>query len=799
MNKKTKQTLVSGLAVAMGTGVVAPVVQAAPVDVNALYATAYDATIKAEKDRNQAAITAARTAINALKGTSAEWAMGTFSGRVDTVQQELFVKFMGILFDKDNKPVEKLTQAQINEAKALVIDFDKFEGNKQYTAAWSSACDKYQQANINAATAAVEKAEKSGVAVDKAEAKKLVDELLTVANNDTVKAAAEGLNKRVEAVVTALKVTEVTTLSATQIRVTFNKEVDKAEAETVAKYQIGTLTVTPKLQEDKKSVILTTTTPITGTLLYVVNPIKSATNAAEVSEIFTRVETYTDTVAPVVQKIEYPTYDKAVVTFSEPIKNQGDLTITQDGVAVDKGVLNPTLSLDGKTLTFDLADQKIVVDKPVSVVMVGTKDMGDNLITPNPVTIVLTKTKADVVKPTVVSVDALSDARISIKFSEKLKTIPVATVGGNAVNFDQSEDGITWTGSFNKVTTSVQPVVISSYMDMSSNAGDQVTVVKQFVADITNPVLNSSEVKVFNNKAYLVLNYSEDVEVGMIQSPFVGIKVKNYISTEFTTQIQAKEYNKSNGADADNAKALMVELPDSTFEAASYTITLPLGFAKDKAITPNLSAEKVVTFTKGTITINDKEAPTVNALPTVSSDNKTVTIKFSESVDYATALNVANYTVSGQSIFTNAIFTGDDKTVTLTVAPGSITYSGERLVTVSGVKDKAGNVNTLYRGIVNFSENVAPTVASAKLVDATHIEVTLSENVTSTKDGDFEVYIGGAKLVATTPVTSGTNKVTIELAAPIADLSKDIQVKLVGALVDAKGNNAVVGQIVKVQ
>lgn len=167
-------------------------------------------------------------------------------------------------------------------------------------------------------------------------------------------------------------------INATQILVTFSKEVDKVAAETKANYQIGTIAaanITPVLQADNKSVVITTTAPISGTNLYVVQPIASATDATSKTSIFTKVETYTDTVAPVVSSVTYPSYDKATVTFSEPLTTLGNVTITQNGVAVPLGIANDFVA-GAKTVTFDLTNA--VVDKAVTVVMVGAMDTGSS-------------------------------------------------------------------------------------------------------------------------------------------------------------------------------------------------------------------------------------------------------------------------------------------------------------------------------------------------------------------------------------------------------------------------------------
>jgi len=604
-----------------------------------------------------------------------------------------------------------------------------------------------------------------------------------------------------------LAVKSVNAINATQLKVVFTKAVDEVDAETAANYKIGSYVVTAELQADAKTVILTSTAPITGTNLYVVNPIKSVTDATVKTPIFTFVETYTDTVAPAVLSVTYPTFDKATVTFSEPITSLGTVTVTQNGAPLALS-LTTAFVAGSSSITYDLAPAEVIADKAITIVMVGAKDTGNNLINPNPTTLTIIKTKTDITAPTISAINVLSDTRVSITFNEKLSVAPTVTVGGNVVSFaavGSTTDNITWTGVF-ATTTGVLPVAVTAFADMSGNAGTASTVLKQVTADTVKPTLVSSEIKTFNSKLYLVLHYSEAVDAVIGGKIITGTTVKDYVSTSFTTgtAVTPVAYTKVNGADIDDTKSVMLDLSDNVmFPLGAYTVSVPALFVQDKASTTLYNDAASITFTKGTVTATDTTAPTVNALPVVSLDNKFVTVTFSEAMDYATALNVANYKVSGQTIFTNAIFDGNNKTVKLTVAPGTVTYSGDRQVTVSGAKDLAGNLNTSYSDIVSFKENVAPFVASAKLTAANTILVTFSENVAATTATDFEVYVAGVLVTtgATTSISAvSTSTATITLATSITDLSKAIQVKLVNAAtVDANGNKATINQLIAVQ
>lgn len=600
-------------------------------------------------------------------------------------------------------------------------------------------------------------------------------------------------------------IADVSATSATQLKVTFTQAplettttvsgTTYTGAEDTSAYLIAGVHPTSAVL-DGKTVTLTMGSVISGTMLYTVNPICLATDVSKATAIYTKVETYSDTVAPAVASVTYPTYDTVTVTFTEPMKSLGAVTATQSGSAITL-TQTTAFAAGASSVTYSIANA--TADTAITFVMVGAVDQANNIITPNPATLTFTKTKTDTTAPTVVSVTPLSNVKLKVTFSEKLSAAPTVLVGVNPVTFDASDDGITWTGTFSS-TTGVAVVSVNVYADMSGNAGTATTKLAQFVKDTTAPTLVSSEVKVFNGTAYAVFHFSEDVTPAGLVS-VSGTYVASYITkTLAATSVTAIAYTKANGADADDTKAVMFNISnDTTFPVGTYTIALPAGFVSDEASPVNALAATTATFSKGSAAV-DTGAPTVNATPAFAADNSYLDVVFSEAMDPATALNVANYKIGGASIFTSAAFIGDALHVRLTVNPGTITYTGLYNVTVSGVKDAAGNVMTAYAGTMTVEENVKPYVASAKLTNSTTITVTYSEQVMPVAAADFEVYVAGTKVDAvTTVVNTLTGTATITLAAAIDDLSKAIQVKLVNsAEADVYGNTAKTGDLVTV-
>ncbi|EYE89860.1 hypothetical protein Q428_00180 [Fervidicella metallireducens AeB] len=634
--------------------------------------------------------------------------------------------------------------------------------------------------------------------ITKAEALKqpAVDAIAKVEDEAKVKDLTARVEKRAseitakKAELDKFRVVSVKSENALEAIVTFSKEVDKTSAETLANYSIAGKTIdSVKLLEDKKSVRITvnTATVLGGTMAYTVKPIALAADTTAKTPLFTAVETYKDSVAPQIVKVEYPVPTTAKVTFSEPISSLGQVY----------GLTAGTISTDKKTVEFSLAGLKENETKVVTIV--GATDFAGNLINPNPATVSLTLTISDKTAPTVAEVTALSENRVQVKFSEELKSAPVVTVGTKAVTFEASEDNVTFVGTFDatgRPDSYLEVVTVAAdFQDLSGNKGLQYTKLVQFVKDTTKPVYASAEVKTFNGKQYLVVSFNEAVAPTATTRVFKGTKVADYITYAFTagSAVDVKAYTKANGFDADNSKAIVIDISDDTvFAPGTYTIVLPSSAVADKA--NNLMANDAnISFVKNKTVAVETDAPKVSNI-VFAADNSYATVTFDRDMDYATALNVNNYKVGGVCIFSNAIFDGSAKVVKLTVIPGTVVLTGDRYVTISGVKSKAGNVMTDYSVVKNVIENVKASIASAKLTSATTIAVKFSEEVTiDTADTSaFEIYVNGVK-VDTTKYTNAVGRfdtfvITLDSSVAITDLSKTIQVKLVKTVVDNNGN-----------
>lgn len=241
MKKKSTKVLSGALAT---TTVLGSVMGATPAmaanNVDKLFNVAYTATEVAKTAKTQEKINEARKAVRelkeALKNDPKLQAnlVGNLSSQLDPLQQQQFVDFYAVIYKEDKKTLkESLSQSEINKARDYIIAFKGAAENEQYVPSWSSALDKFQQSNIDNVKAAVKKAVDSKKVEDVKEARKLVDELLKVTNNDDVKKAAESLEiqvKEVEKLLETPSLKEVKAVSANKIEVTFNAPVNTDKA-----------------------------------------------------------------------------------------------------------------------------------------------------------------------------------------------------------------------------------------------------------------------------------------------------------------------------------------------------------------------------------------------------------------------------------------------------------------------------------------------------------------------------------------------------------------------------------------
>lgn len=819
MGKKSTKVLSGALATtSLLGGVMGAVPVFAATNLDAMYKSAFDAVMKAKEDESQESITAARKAIDELrKHKELQGFVGEFSKQADKVQQKLFDDFYSLLF-VDGKKKDKIPQKDINKAREFVKSFDTFEGNKQYTASWSTAVDGFQQVLVVEAHDAVVKAMGSKDEKDVKAAEELVKELATSTNEDTKKEAAKysaitvELQKEIQEEAAKLKVASVSAINAKEIKVTFNTKLDKTDINN--KVKIGSLNwASQKLSDDEKTIELTANEVIDVTnATVVVEPIKTKADANAKTEKYVGLFTYKDEVAPKIVSVEAKASEKVAkeitVKVSEPVKTGALAKVNGTYASVDfNGTDKATitgLSLEaGKTHTLelinfeDLAGNKTVsekasftvtVDKEAPVATLSAKtDEGDKVIL---VTFnksmdkdlvaagisIKDESLEDVTKNAITVVEDTDNKQFKIPVNAPLyKDKDSRTL--NVIFKDTIKDALG-----NKMVAKIEKVTLTK--DTVKPVATGYNVIKEADGKVKAIEVTFSEglaaekpvVPTIVNENGVIIPTTEDgAFLGGLTAKAITKGDKKVVYTATTPAKVSGKFAFS------FAKDLVSDLAETANKSDAFNYTIDFG-----------KSETDATFKLEDSNINDT---TTNVIQ----------VTFPEAVKggavAGSATDLANYTLAGKPLPAGTTITLDSTQKIATIklpASESVEKDDKAAVfTVANIKNLAGT-KTLktYTGTVEVKDNVKPVLQSAKILDNKTIELTYSEAMQVTGDGkvhgDFIIKQGTEALTLNdgdliAEAVSGFDKkvkITIKQGtdtpgtpATVLDLTKDITVE----------------------
>ncbi|AZV45383.1 hypothetical protein BAOM_4825 [Peribacillus asahii] len=639
--------------------------------------------------------------------------------------------------------------------------------------------------------------EKAGQLIDsvRAEVEELKAKDTKLAGN-LVK-AAEKNNKAYEAKVEALKVpvvASVSAINAKEIKVTFNKEVDKTTAENAANYELklkGTAVagLTADLQEDGKTVLL---------------------NKTDGTDIFTNGDYYTVEVEEVLTKDlskKVATYKTATLNYFDnaaPTVVSSELNGSNVRVYFNEPVSGVQLKVDGSALSAVPAstnkDGKYYVERPASadekkagthsVTVYGATD-GDN----NTLSVAATQyvVSDDTSAPSITSVTADKSNTFKVKVSEKLAVEPSFEVKKGGILFIDSsntaaqvaldpEDSSDLTyivtvpanatsGSYslygkdeNSVALSVK---ITNIKDNSNLTGAEYNGSVTLTKDAVGPKVLSENTNTVSATGLISVKFDENITLAD------STKVKVYKDGVLlaTTATAAGEF-------------LNIQLPE-VGKAATYSVKLEEGAVKDAAGNKNAALTTTATYaSKNDIT------PTI----TLDGTNKYKVAFATPNSDMTdSATTVSNYTLDGKALpaGTTIDFSGDKKTVIITLPKESVAKTSSGSLQIStNVVNKAGQKVADAKGeaftqLVALTDNVKPVLQSGKFIDsddnklANQVELTFSENVTAGNVDDYEFIVNGAKVTATA-ITFTNDKATVTFGSEL-NVAQALSVKVLPA------------------
>ncbi|PFW58367.1 hypothetical protein COL13_05705 [Bacillus cereus] len=540
------------------------------------------------------------------------------------------------------------------------------------------------------------------------------------------------------------KVVSATPINAKQVEVKFGTEVSidtkdaakKAEALKLFTLEGKDATDITVSSDNKTAVVTFENLNDVKDVVLVVNPVATKADAKVKTGKFTQVITYKDTARPEVKGVEYVDVNTAKVLFSEPVKDIGKVTGTQ-------GATLKSFNSGDNFATIDLSAVKENTEAVVTIV--GATDFAGNLISPNPAKVKVKKQAIDKTAPQVTGVEAISNNQLKVTFSKEFTATALeagVTVNGapaTKVELDKDNSKVAYVTA--NLVDGINNFAVKAGTADSVGAKLEKDYKKQVVVtlkeDKVAPELVKHEVVTEDKKQVLVLTYNEDVAVDTTKLPEAGTLVKDYVTTTPNFDVTAT-------VDSKNKKVVKVDL--SKLATGKWTVDLGAGFTKDAAA--NATKAKSLTFDVGTVKDEVKEL-TYSVAPATT--NNEVIVTFAGQVDGASATNAANYAIEGAKVEKAVLTanTSEGATVKLTLKANSVEATGKYAVSVNGVKDstkaveaKAGENANLY---VEITENVAPTVEKAELVDGQKLELTFSEAVKdeTVNAADFIVLLDG--------------------------------------------------------
>ncbi len=592
--------------------------------------------------------------------------------------------------------------------------------------------------------------------------------------------------KRLEVAKSVLAVRDVTITNAKDLVVSFNKAVDTLTAEHKGNYEV-------KINNDATTEYSLTVDEKDPTKVHLVLADgKSLSNGAFVTVTVkkdvldkdlkalpadvTKIVTFADTSAPVIEKIEVEG-ENLKVTFNEYVSNV-DLVRVNGVVKALQPTANFTKTLvitegakglGNGTHTVSLANVSDIV-KPtanVATFLTGTFTIAENTT-----------------NPTVSKIESVTDNKFKLVFNTEV-TKPAVTVKKNGLDLtveypEGVETAKEWIITvkdnggvklYNSNENSVGLAVNVSAFRSTANyiVGDVYTANVTLSKDTTPPtVLTRFNTIVDNgvNGEVFHIRFNEAIEATADAANKIILTDKDGVRQPVTSAWVTTDGSSNNTVLVVRSTAVQ---ESGKIKAGTYNISLGTGTVKDLA--GNNNAATNVTITKSGTTSGTLE-PTVEVDPDVKN---LIVVDFGATMTNS-ATNLSNYMIDNKPLpaGTAIYFEGSTRFVKIQLPTNSVTNSApvlfsiaDDVVSTNGQKVASAKKNQILE---NLTDNVAPTLVSAKKVSTTQIELTFSEALSALDANlavkDFVVEVNGFNLevVSHAAISSGATKVVLTVA-----------------------------------
>jgi hypothetical protein len=518
-----------------------------------------------------------------------------------------------------------------------------------------------------------------------------------------------------------------------EVVVTFNKDIDAANAGTYTFDTASGLTVASKVVSGK-TVTLTLTGKATQQQAadLTADGVKTVDGVAVAKTVKT--VKFVDVDAPTVSGVAVTAPGVITVSFSEPLKDVPTFKVDNGQVAITN---SPFLSNDGKSVSLNLG---VATEGSHTVTVSGGMDFAGFKV--ESVDKAFTYVK-DVTAPAF-TVKSISERQLVLQFDEAISNATDANVVFSHTYKDSykdtvgsrvlSNDGKTLTLSFaNPIPTGNVTFYLGYTTDTAAKIQDSwgnklaaTSFTANLVSDTTAPTV--SKVEAVSNTS-IEVTYSEAV-TGADSAANYTLKDTDGKAVPFTVALVSGNKYAVN--------------PTSPLNGGNYTLTVK------NVVDSSFNLNKLTDYTTN-VSVADKVAPTIVDVNTATQGTtdvqllttKKVKIAFSEAMDASTITNKNNYAFNGVALDSNVTLTAVDnnKAVVLdftNVTSGTQMTPAGQVITVGRVADAAGNYTALFSQPVTVQNNVsAPLFKEADVVDNHTVKFNFDEAITSLSAADF--------------------------------------------------------------
>ncbi len=553
------------------------------------------------------------------------------------------------------------------------------------------------------------------------------------------------------------KVESIKPVNAKEIEVKFGTEVKDV---TAANFEISGLTVTPKLSEDKKSVILTVDgdAKLKNKEAYVLTV--QNVKAVDGKDVPKKLEVifFNDEVAPTVSTVTTPD-GKVKVVFSEKLDTTKPVTVVINGQEITGEVKDNTFTSKEAL--------KLENGKEFSIIVNGATDLVGNAMSMYQGKATF-KVEKDVTAPEVKEVkvtDITADGKVTLEatFTEELKSLNKVTVKKGDKALLETSNALNTTGDKTKATFTVEEGVFAEnenaanlsvefvgHTDLAGNVGTKTTKAVQVSKDVVAPKFTK-------------------VETDGLDAKLVFDKKVNTVDAKQLRVINL-DTSKEVAVPAENVTTNEKEVTVKFTEKGNYKVFANKEFVADAS--GNKSAAFETTVKVAPKDVVGKDAPKATA----KFEANKIVVDFDKAVKggqgATSASNVNNYTLDGKKLPEGTIIVLSDNGQQATIElPASAKFDATKTVvfTVANVEStenvKINNTNLL----VTVVDNTAPEFKSAKItkVDAKEITLTFSESV-NINTNDFVIDLNGVVLDVTKAdeTAKASKDVVLKVTAP---------------------------------